>query len=125
MAPPDRSVSADRNNKSKGMSKLFDKVLFLANTFELSRLDKCVLKTPKERFMSHYIHFAFIVILNLIALFHLQGLFFFLHCFSSVAFWQLRKLLPARQTGYSIAPTFCLIMPCLCRGLLGTDAELF
>lgn len=81
MAAPDGSASADSNNKSRGMSKLFDKVLFLAITFEPSRLDKCVLKMPKERFKSCYIHFAFIVILNLIdlsALHCLRGLCFLL-----------------------------------------------
>lgn len=89
MAAPDGSASADSNNKSGGMSKLFDEVLFLSNTFEPSRLDKCVLKTPKERFKSRYIHFALIVILNLIdlsALSYLQGLCFCWVFFSALSF---------------------------------------
>lgn len=88
MAAPDGAASADSNNKSGGMSKLFDEVLFLAINFEPSRLDKCVLKMPKEEFKSRYIHFALIVILNLIdlsALHYLQGLCFLLF-FSVLSF---------------------------------------
>lgn len=87
-AAPDGSASAD-SNKSGGMSKLFDEVLFLAITSEPNRLDKCVLKMPKERFKSRNIHFAFIVILNVIelsALCYLQGLCFLLFCFPVLSF---------------------------------------
>lgn len=56
-----------------------DKLLFLTIVFKLSQSDKCVLKTPKDWFMSHYVHFTFIVILDVIVLsvlFLHQGPFF-------------------------------------------------